>query len=53
MSSLLLKKFNILIKVFIKMFSMFNLILGTDPEDALRNAFAMFDPQNKRYLEDE
>uniref|UniRef100_A0A095APS3 Myosin regulatory light chain, smooth muscle n=1 Tax=Schistosoma haematobium TaxID=6185 RepID=A0A095APS3_SCHHA len=27
--------------------------LGTDPEDALRNAFAMFDPGNKRYLEEE
>ncbi|CAH8457366.1 unnamed protein product [Schistosoma bovis] len=26
---------------------------GTDPEDALRNAFAMFDPGNKRYLEEE
>ncbi|THD25356.1 Nonmuscle myosin II regulatory light chain [Fasciola hepatica] len=26
---------------------------GTDPEDALRNAFAMFDPANKRYLEEE
>lgn len=26
---------------------------GTDPEDALRNAFAMFDPSNKRYLEEE
>jgi Ca2+-binding EF-hand superfamily protein len=36
--------------MFLSMFS--DRLNGTDPEDTLRNAFTMFDPENKAYLDE-
>ncbi len=32
---------------------MFVLVIGTDPENALINAFAMFDADDKKYIPEE